>query len=54
MPADFEPPPYTARYQAGYAQHPRDALPNATFVGFTGTPVSSTDHDICPPQATLA
>ena len=45
MPADFEPPPYTARYQAGYAQHLRDALPNATFVGFTGTPVSSTDHD---------
>ncbi|MBP6753608.1 MAG: type I restriction endonuclease subunit R [Alicycliphilus sp.] len=45
MPADFAPPPYTARYQAGYAQHLRDALPNATFVGFTGTPVSSTDHD---------
>ncbi len=45
IPADFEPPPYTARYQAGYAQHLRDALPNATFVGFTGTPVSSTDHD---------
>ena len=45
MPADFEPPQYTARYQAGYAQHLRDALPNATFVGFTGTPVSSTDHD---------
>ncbi len=33
------------KYQAGYAQHLRDALPNATFVGFTGTPVSSTDHD---------
>ena len=45
IPADFEPPPYTARYQAGYAQHLRDGLPNATFVGFTGTPVSSTDHD---------
>ena len=35
----------SARYQVGYAQHLRDALPNATFVGFTGTPVSSTDHD---------
>ncbi|WP_017523025.1 type I restriction endonuclease subunit R [Pusillimonas noertemannii] len=32
-------------YQAGYAQHLRDALPNATFVAFTGTPVSSTDRD---------
>ena len=32
-------------YQAGYAQHLRDALPHATFVAFTGTPVSSTDHD---------
>ena len=30
-----------ARYQVGYAQHLRDALPNATFVAFTGTPVSS-------------
>lgn len=32
-------------YQAGYAQHLRDALPNATFVAFTGTPVSSADRD---------
>ena len=32
-------------YQVGYAQHLRDALPNATFVAFTGTPVSSTDRD---------
>lgn len=32
-------------YQAGYAQHLRDALPNATFVAFTGTPVSSEDRD---------
>ena len=29
----------------GYAQHLRDALPNATFVAFTGTPVSSADRD---------
>lgn len=34
-----------ARYQVGYAQHLRDALPNATFVAFTGTPVSSQDRD---------
>lgn len=33
------------RYQVGYAQHLRDALPNATFVAFTGTPVSSEDRD---------
>ncbi|MDD5298200.1 MAG: type I restriction endonuclease subunit R [Rhodocyclaceae bacterium] len=36
---------YTTRYQVGYAQHLRDALPNATFVAFTGTPVSSEDRD---------
>ena len=36
---------YLTTYQAGYAQHLRDALPNATFVAFTGTPVSSTDRD---------
>ncbi len=33
------------RYQVGYAQHLRDALPNATFVAFTGTPVSREDRD---------
>jgi type I restriction enzyme R subunit len=43
--ADFAPPEYQVKYQAGYAQHLRDALPNATFVAFTGTPVSSTDRD---------
>lgn len=32
-------------YQAGYAQHLRDALPNATFVAFTGTPISTEDRD---------
>lgn len=32
-------------YQVGYAQHLRDALPNATFVAFTGTPVSLEDRD---------
>ncbi|MDA7417744.1 type I restriction endonuclease subunit R [Xenophilus arseniciresistens] len=48
----FDPPAHgagdastVARYQVGYAQHLRDALPNATFVAFTGTPVSSEDRD---------
>lgn len=29
----------------GYAKYLRDALPNATFVAFTGTPISSKDKD---------
>ncbi|MFN4236111.1 MAG: type I restriction endonuclease subunit R [Vogesella sp.] len=38
--------PYlTSSYQVGFAQHLRDALPNATFVAFTGTPVASEDRD---------
>ena len=44
--AEFAPPEYAVeRYQSGYAQHLRDALPHATFVAFTGTPVSSTDRN---------
>jgi type I restriction enzyme R subunit len=39
------PAQYSERYQVGYAQNLRDALPNATFVAFTGTPVSSEDRD---------
>jgi len=39
------PAQYLERYQVGYAQNLRDALPNATFVAFTGTPVSSEDRD---------
>ncbi|MFZ5583052.1 MAG: type I restriction endonuclease subunit R [Pseudomonadota bacterium] len=35
----------TVVYEVGYAQHLRDALPNATFVAFTGTPVASEDRD---------
>ena len=27
----------------GYARHLHDALPNASFIGFTGTPVELTD-----------
>ncbi len=33
------------RYTYGYARHMRDAIPNATFIGFTGTPVSLEDRD---------
>ncbi len=29
----------------GFAKHLRDALPNATFIGFTGTPIESTDRN---------
>jgi type I restriction enzyme R subunit len=29
----------------GFARHMRDALPNATFVGFTGTPLELDDRD---------
>ena len=32
-------------YKVGYAQHLRDALPNATFIAFTGTPIAKTDRD---------
>jgi len=35
----------TGRYKYGFAKHLRDALPNATFVGFTGTPIESEDKD---------
>ena len=27
----------------GFARHMRDALPNASFIGFTGTPIETTD-----------
>ena len=37
--------PTVDRYQVGYAQHLRYALPHATFVAFTGTPVSGEDRD---------
>ena len=30
----------------GYEKYIRDALPNATFIGFTGTPVQNKDKDI--------
>mgnify|MGYP003582656071 FL=1 len=35
----------TGRYVFGYAKHLRDALKNATFIGFTGTPIALEDKD---------
>lgn len=32
-------------YKFGYARHMRDALPNAAFIGFTGTPIANEDKD---------
>lgn len=35
----------TGKYVYGYAKHLRDALPKASFIGFTGTPISFEDKD---------
>jgi len=35
----------TGEMAYGFARHLRDALPNASFIGFTGTPVETTDHN---------
>lgn len=32
-------------FMDGFARHMRDALPNASFIGFTGTPIESTDKN---------
>lgn len=32
-------------FMDGFARHMRDALPNASFIGFTGTPVEQTDRN---------
>ena len=37
--------PKTGKYVFGYAKHLRDALKNATFIGFTGTPIALADKD---------
>jgi type I restriction enzyme, R subunit len=29
----------------GYARHPRDALPHASYIAFTGTPISAADRN---------
>ena len=33
------------QYKFGYAKHMRDAIPFASFIGFTGTPISQEDKD---------
>lgn len=33
------------KYKFGYAKHMRDAIPFASFIGFTGTPISIDDKD---------
>ncbi|MDF0534692.1 type I restriction endonuclease subunit R [Shewanella sp. A32] len=33
------------RYVYGYSKYMRDALPNASFIGFTGTPIALDDKD---------
>ena len=33
------------KYTFGYSKHLRDALPAASFIGFTGTPIDSADKD---------
>lgn len=33
------------KYTFGYSKHLRDALPQASFIGFTGTPIDSADKD---------
>lgn len=33
------------QYKFGYAKHMRDAIPFASFIGFTGTPISIDDKD---------
>ncbi|MBR7747764.1 type I restriction endonuclease subunit R [Undibacterium sp. BYS107W] len=35
----------TGQYSFGYSKHMRDALPEASFIGFTGTPIDSADKD---------
>jgi len=35
----------TGELAYGFARHLRDALPNASFIGFTGTPVETADHN---------
>jgi type I restriction enzyme R subunit len=32
-------------FMDGFAKHLRDALPNASFIGFTGTPIENTDKN---------
>ena len=34
---------YEAKVKYGYAKYMREAIPNASFIGFTGTPIDTTD-----------
>ena len=34
-----------SKYTFGYSKHLRDSLPRASFIGFTGTPISAEDKD---------
>ncbi|UQX80762.1 type I restriction endonuclease subunit R [Mannheimia haemolytica] len=36
---------HKGEYREGYAKHLRSALPNASFIGFTGTPIELDDKD---------
>ena len=38
----------------GFARHLRDALPNATFIGFTGTPIETADRSPGPSSASTS
>ncbi|MCC5845916.1 MAG: type I restriction endonuclease subunit R [Verrucomicrobia bacterium] len=35
----------TGQYIYGFAKHMRDAIPHASFIGFTGTPIAQEDRD---------
>ncbi|MBU2994114.1 type I restriction endonuclease subunit R [Octadecabacter sp. 1_MG-2023] len=37
--------PKTGKYTFGFSKHMRDALPEASFIGFTGTPIDTGDKD---------
>lgn len=39
--------PKTGKIKIGTARVIRDSLPNATFIGFTGTPISAKDRSTC-------
>ncbi len=36
----------TGKYVYGYAKHMRDALPGASFIGFTGTPIEKGENEL--------
>lgn len=38
-----EDPEYEAKVKYGYAKYMREAIPNASFIGFTGTPIDTSD-----------